>query len=240
MTRAIARPSKESYLFVEFHYGEDLATVARYTDEGRDSLGFTSTPLMKVTLVPNGGEFGERETRIELPLDAFTTRISDGLPHSPIFVKIEERTRGLIAGDEATVLTHFRGQVERAIRNYQGHGNMVAIQALAAKSRLDVSMGLQCNIYDEVRLFGPMSGLVQGSHDQLCEIDSVDGKEVTISTPNANITSPTSPGGNTERKTAIDSRFTSEVAMLRDTPGNRAGPAIPFGFRMRSVTRIRK
>ena len=199
MTRAIARPSKESYLFVEFHYGEDLATLVRYTDEGRDSIGFTSTPLMKVSLPPNGGEFGEREARIELPLDAFTDRISDGLPHSPTFVKIEERTRGLIAGDEATVLVLFRGQVERTIRNYHGRANMVAIQALSAKSRLDVPMGLQCNIYDEVRLFGPMSGLVQNDHDQTGEIASLDGKEVTISTPNGNVTSPTTPGGNNDR-----------------------------------------
>lgn len=199
MTRSITRSARESNLFVSFHYGTDLGTVRRYTDEGRDTIGFSSTPLMRVTLPANGGEFGEREARIELPLDDFTSRISDGLPHSPTYVVIEERTRGLIAGDEATVLTMFRGQVERAIRNYQGRSNIVALQALAAKSRLDVPMGIQCNIYDEVRLFGPMSGLVQGDHDQTGEIDSVDGKEVTIVTPNSNLTAPIAPGGTNDR-----------------------------------------
>jgi hypothetical protein len=196
---ALSRPEKESYLLVEFRHGEDRAEIERYTDFQRDTLGFTSTPLMEVDLPPAGGEFGERETRIVLPLDAFTDRLSDGLPHSPTFVKIEERTHGLIAGDEASVLVLFRGQIERAVRNYQGRTNMVAVKALPLKSRLDVRVGLQCNHYDEVRIFGPMSGLTQSAHDQTGQIASLDGKEVTITTPNPAITAPTAPGGNNDR-----------------------------------------
>jgi hypothetical protein len=197
--QAISRPEKESYLLVEFRYGTNRAQRARYTDFGRDVLEFSSTPTMKVDIPANGGEFGEREARIVLPTDAFTSRISDGLPHSPTFVIVEERTHGLAAGDEASVLVLFRGQVERAIRNYQGRTNQVALKALPLKSRLDVRLGLQCNIYDEVRLFGPLSGLTQSSHDQAGEIASVDGKEVTIVTPNGNLTAPTAPGGDNDR-----------------------------------------
>jgi hypothetical protein len=183
---------------VEFKYGADRASVARYTDWQQDILQFASTPLMEVDLPPNGGEFGEREARIVLPLDAFTDPLSDGLPHSPTFVKIEEQTHGLEAGDEATVLTLFRGQVERGIRNYQGRTSLVALKALPLKSRLDVKIGLQCNHYDEARLFGPMSGLVQSSFDQTGQIASINGKEVTIS-PNASIENPTAPGGTNDR-----------------------------------------
>ena len=197
--QSISRPEKESYLLVEFRHGAGRATIERYTDFGRDVLGFVSTPTMKVEIPPNGGEFGEREAKIVLPMDAFTARISDGLPHSPTFVVIEERTHGLAAGDEASVLVLFRGQVERAVRNYQGRTNQVALRALPLKSRLDVRLGIQCNIYDEVRLFGPLSGLTQSSHDVLGQIASIDGKEVTLDTPNASITAPAAPGGVNDR-----------------------------------------
>ena len=53
------------------------------------------------------------------------------------------------------------------------------------------------------------------------------------------MTAASSPTGKTAMNTALDSRITSEVAMLRETPGSRAGPAIPRGSRRRSVTRIR-
>jgi hypothetical protein len=199
VTQALARPEKESYLFVEFRYGAGQATIRRYTDWSQDVTGFSSTPLLEVDLVPNSGEFGERETRIVLPLDAFTDRLSDGLPHSPVYVRIEERTLGLTAGEAGTVLGLFRGRIERGIRNYQRRLNMVALQALPIKSRLDIPLGLQCNHYDEARLFGPMSGLSQSSHEKTGQIASVLGKTITISTPNGSITAPTSPGGNVDR-----------------------------------------
>lgn len=197
--RAIARPEKESYLLVEFRYGDGAASFARYTDWAQLTNGHTSVPTMEVDLPPNTGTFQEKEARVVLPLDAFTDRISDGLPHSPIFVRIEEYTLGLASGDEGSLLTHFRGRVERTIRNYQGRSNMVGVLALPAKSRLDVPLGFQCNHHDEARIFGPMSGLTQAAHEKNGQIAAIDGKEVTISTPASLITNPTAPGGNNTR-----------------------------------------
>jgi len=198
MTRALAKPEKESYLLVEFRHGEDAGSSERYTDFQQDTIGFTSTPLMEVDIPDNTGTFDETETKIILPIDAFTDRLSDGLPHSPTYVKIEERTQGFVSGDEASVLILFRGQVKRVIRNYQGRTNMVAIFAVPAKSRLNVPLGLQCNHHCERRLFSPGCGLLQVSFDQPGEIASIDGKEVTI-VANAAIESPTAPGGTNDR-----------------------------------------
>lgn len=199
MSRAVIRAEKESYSLVQFYHGEDAATIERYTDFERDVLGHTSTPLMQLEIPDNIGTFQEKECRIVLPLDDFTDRLSDGLPHSPVFVRIEQQIRGLVAGDEGTNLIPFRGRVERVTRNYQRRANLVAIQALLSKSRLEVPLGLQMNHHDEARIFGPMSGLVQATHDQTGEIASVDGTEVTISLPRTLITAPTAPGGTNAR-----------------------------------------
>ena len=197
--RALDRPERESYVLVEFFHGEDAAEIERYTDLERDIIGYTSTPLMKVELPDNVGGFQEKEARIVLPLDNFTHRLSDGHPHSPVFVRIEQQIRGLTAGESGTNLIPFRGRVERVTRNYQRRPNLIAIHALLAKSRLEVPLGLQMNHHDEARLFGPMSGVTQAAHEVTGEIASMDGKEVTIVTPDVNITNPTAPGGDNSR-----------------------------------------
>lgn len=199
MTDAIDRSEKESYLLVEFFHGEDATVPERYTDLERDFSNYVSTPLLEVEIPDNVGTFQEKEARIVLPLDDFTDRLSDGLPHSPVFVKVQQQIRGLTAGEAGTNLVLFRGRVERTIRNYQRRPNLVAIQALLAKSRLDVSLGLQMNHHDEARLFGPMSGLVQADHQQTGQIAAIDGKEITITTPRTGITNPTAPGGTNDR-----------------------------------------
>lgn len=198
MALAIDQASRESYLFVQFHHGEDQAQIERYTDWQQDVSGFKSTPLMEVEIPPNGGEFGEREGRVVLPLDTFTDRLSDDLPHSPVFLRIEERTLGLTAGEAGTVRVLARARVKRVTRNHQRRLGMVAAHFLGIKSRLDIPLGFQCNHYDEARLFGPMSGLTQSAFDVLGQIATIDGQEITISA-NAQITNPTAPGGDNNR-----------------------------------------
>ncbi len=199
MTRALARPEKEGYLLVDFFYGEGAASTARYTDLERDTIGYSSTPLLKVDLPDNSGTFGEKGAKIILPRDAFTDRFLDGPTQDPVFVRIEEQTRGLTAGEAGTNLVLFRGRVERVSHNYQRRAGMVAFTALTAKDRLDIPLGLQGNHHDEARIFGPMSGLVQSAHDQTGQIASLVGREITITTPNSPITAPTAPGGTNDR-----------------------------------------
>lgn len=200
MVKSLSRPEKESYLLVEFRFGDPAVPIfQRYTDWGQSVTNYPSEPTMEVSLSANTATFDQQESRIILPLDSFTDRISDGLPHSPTFVRVDEVTLGLTAGDQGSFRTLLRGRVVRFVRDFQGRNDSVALFVLSAKARLDVPLGLQCNHHDEFRLFGPGSGLSQATFQRTGQIAAIDGKEVTISTPNLLITAPTSPGGNVDR-----------------------------------------
>src|SRR5688572_2489670 len=196
MALASGRPEKESYLLVTFRHG-DPDVFERYTDWTQENLGHVSTPSMEVEIPENTGTFDERECRILLPLDDFTSVASSGRPHSPIYVTVEETTAGLFAGDAGSTRTLFIGRVVRASKNWQGRADTAAFFALPAKSRLKRSMGLQCNHHCIWQLFGPgcRGGTFQASaFRRPGQIASVDGQEITIM-PDASIENPATPGG---------------------------------------------
>jgi hypothetical protein len=202
MPSGISRPEKEGYLLVQFQYGDPLTwQYAYYTDWGQDTAGYISTPGMEVDVPENVGTMDEREARIVLPVDAFTGPLSSGLPHSPIFIKVTEVTVGLFSGDATHELVTFNGRVSRAIKNFEGMADAVAMFATPAKSRLDVSMGDQCNhtcIWALFRGGCGTDGLLESSHHVFAEIAAIDGQVVTA-VPNAALTSLVSPGGNVDR-----------------------------------------
>ncbi len=182
MVKAEARAEKESFLLVQFFSGANLLTQNRYTDLDQDFLGHATEPRMAVTIPANEGTFTKRELRIVLPTDVFTSRVSSGVPHSPIFVIIEEVTQGLFTGDQNSQQILYRGRVVRTIRNFQGRKDKVAFFALPQKSRLDVAMGLPANHHCAWTLFHGGCAVVESSFDENVESDSVDGQEVTITT----------------------------------------------------------
>ena len=203
MANAIDRPERESYLLVTFQYGDSISpSFKMYTDWTQDQLGHTSVPALEVELVENGATFDEREVKVAMPVvDDFTRSISNGEPHSPTWVFIDEVTAGLFAGDSGSQRRVFVGRVMRTIKNFDQNPDVAVFFCQNIKSRLDVPMGMQCNHHCDFRLFGPgcnAGGLVAASHEVFGEIATIDGNEVTVSA-NALITSPTSPGGNVDR-----------------------------------------
>lgn len=180
MVKAEARPERESFVLVSFFYGTNLAMQSRYTDLDQPYPGFTSEPRMSLSIPENDGIFSKRQLRVILPLDVFTTRASDGTPHSPIFIIVEEVTQGLFPGDQNTQRVLFRGRVHSATRNYQGKANVAAFLCDTQKVRLDVAMGLPCDHHCAWTLFKGGCGAVEVDFDIITEIDSVDGQEVTI------------------------------------------------------------
>jgi len=180
MVTAESRPEKEGYVLVQFFYGANLATQARYTDWDQPILGYTSEPRMALSIPENEGTFDRRELRIILPIDDFTGTAVSGSPHSPIFVIVEEATQGLFSGDQNSQKVLYRGRVVRTIKNFQGRANSAAFFCLPQKSRLDVTLGLPCNHHCAWTLFKGGCGASQISFQELTEIDSVDGNEVTI------------------------------------------------------------
>lgn len=189
MVKAATRPEKESYVLVDFHHGTDALTVEKYTDFTSNFEGYLSTPAMEVTLPENTGSLESKEIRIVLPQDIFSTRASNGLPHSPIFVKVQEITFGLAPGDIGSLLTVFHGRVMKTIRNFQGSSGVVAFFADPIKARLDIKMGLLCNPHCVWTLFGRGCSIgVPGGPDianfmRNVEITARDGKHVTITNP---------------------------------------------------------
>jgi hypothetical protein len=199
MTTASGSPEKESFILVTFRYGDPSdPDFAKYAAWNRAFEDFAATPEMDVEIPDNTGTFDEKEVRILLGVDDFTGPVSSGLPHSPMFLKIEEVTAGMFPGDAGSRKILYRGRITRTIRNFQGRNDTVAFFSLPIKSRIDVPMGLQCNHHCAWRLFGRGCGLVETSHDQTGQIASMDGKEITISA-NAGITAPIAPGGDNTR-----------------------------------------
>lgn len=188
MTHAYAQPEKESFCLVTFQYGDpDLPTFVRYTDWTEDYVGgFAGTPAMKVTIPENSGTFEERPLKIQLPMDAFTTIASNLLPHSPIFVTVQEISRALSGGPEALSLIAFRGRVTKTIRNADGKSNSVLFNALPIKSRLEQPLGLSCNHHCPWTLYDRGCQLNILSFQVGATLTAIDGKRVT--TASASIT----------------------------------------------------
>lgn len=200
MTNAQQSPEKNSYLLVVIRHGDPLAPIfERYTDFAAEVEGHASVPGMEVQIPDNNGTFDKTELKMLLPLDDFTDEVSSGLPHSPMFLQIDEVTLPTFIGESGSRRILYKGRVTRTIRNYQGRGNAVAFFALPAKSRLDVPMGLQCNHHCYARLFSPLCGLNISSFQEFGQIAAMDGKVITITTPNPALMSPTSPGGRVDR-----------------------------------------
>jgi hypothetical protein len=200
VAKAIHQSEKESYQLVTFQYGDPASPLtALYTDWAQAvEGGYVSVPGMEIDLPPNHGTFQESKLVITLPLegDAFVNRASKVLPHSPIYVRVDDVTKGTRVGDSASVLTFFRGRVVRSIRNKDGKPDLAAFECLTRKARLEAALGLSCNSHCTWGLFGPgcrVAGLTQGPHDQLVTLSAATGKVGTITT--AVFTAPTSPGG---------------------------------------------
>jgi len=184
MGKALDNYEKESYLLVTFYHGTNATTIERYTDWQQSVSSAVSTPKMAVRIPENTGTFEEKEMRILLPDDPFVTRLANGLQHSPVFVKIVEVTQTLVTGGQNTELVLYRGRLQRSIGNYQGRSKTVGLFFLPAKSKLQIALGIPCNHHCPWTLFGRGCQLVKSSFDVVGEIDSVDGKIITVTTAN--------------------------------------------------------
>jgi len=174
--------NKRGFLLVEFRHGDGASVRELYTNYQQDVSGHTSTPNMEVSLPPNDGVLGNRELRVVLPSDSFVDRLSNGLRHSPVFVRVRELTEGVDLSDVSIEMTLFRGRVMRSVRNFQGVSGRVALfsQTRKAENRLDIRMGLACNHHCVATLFGPLCQLDIDNFAVMGHIDSVDGKEIIV------------------------------------------------------------
>jgi hypothetical protein len=141
---AISQSAKESFILVTFTYGDpDDLSYAYYTNRSESYGIYAPMPAIEVELPPNTGVFGDDLCTIRMASDAFSDRLTDGMPTSRTQVQVEEITLSLEIGGAALRKLLFRGQVTSTIRNYQGRAGSRAIKAKSKKVFLNVKMGLQ-------------------------------------------------------------------------------------------------
>jgi len=190
MSRAIDLSNKKSYVLVKFTYGpfaagdpnfSDGPTKAAYTNWSSDISGnpdFVSTPNMEVVLPENSGTLDEKAVKIKLPRDPFTNLISSGVPMSPLFAEIWEKTLPINPGDSVTSLKVFSGRVYLATRNPNGKREVVEISSFHPKSKLKVSLSFPAN-HQCCWIFG--EGECQlARHSKVADIVSIDDKTITV------------------------------------------------------------
>lgn len=121
------------------------------TDVGSGGLTYQSTPKMQVKPIRDSGVMEDKPCTLVLPLDGFTSDLSSGEPHAPVYVQVKER----LDGDTDTVVkTRYVGKVDLVTRNYQKKVDLVGIECRSWKSYLQGSGGLtaehQCiwTVYD--------------------------------------------------------------------------------------------
>lgn len=184
MSTAQDTPEKSSYLLLSIFHGENQATIERYTDLPYHFLGHTSTPEMEVSIPKNSGALDAEEMEIDLPLDVFTTNLSNGLPHSPCYIQLTEVTDSETTGVASDQRRFWAGRIMRSIRNPEGRSDSVKLFVLSRKGRLKIAMGISCMHECPWSLFGYgcKEGISIDDFDEFGTIASVDGKLVTVNT----------------------------------------------------------
>jgi hypothetical protein len=184
MSRALDQAQKKGYALVRFTYGDPAdPTKAAYTNWTEDVNGspvFASTSAMEIEIPANNGTLEEAELTVRLPLDSFTEAVTSGLPHSPIFVEVWDKTVPTDLADSTTTLKPFTGRVMAAVRYPDGKNNVVELTAHSYKLLLDVPLGIpathQCqNTFTkgacQVTPDDQLSGLT---------ISLIEGKKITV------------------------------------------------------------
>lgn len=147
---AVQQPAKKSYCAVRFSYGDAFSSTALYTNWSKDAEisgvtgTFVSQPNMDISLPTVSGTLTEEELRLEMPIDDFLDRLTDGMPHSPCLVRVWRFTEA--DGVNSSLLQVFIGRVSHTVRNLNHRKERVQIRAANIKKRLNISLGIVTNL----------------------------------------------------------------------------------------------
>lgn len=144
---AIDQSNKRSFTLVKFTFGDPAApTVLRFVNVAADVTGsdgvFLAKPDMGVNIDMFTGVFDEKPVKIGLDKrsDSFFDDISNGEPHSPIFVEIWELIESVDGADDEFKL--FSGRVARVSDNFRGKQNQIQIECRTWKGKVDIPLGV--------------------------------------------------------------------------------------------------
>lgn len=144
---AINQSNKRSFTLVKFTFGDPAApTVKRFANVAADVTGsdgvFLAKPDMAVIIDMFTGVFDEKPLKIRLDKssDSFFDDISNGEPHSPIFVEIWELIESVDGTDDELKL--FSGRIAKVFDNFQGKQNQIQIECRTWKGKIDIPLGV--------------------------------------------------------------------------------------------------
>lgn len=148
MTEALTKPSKLSYVLVEFKFGADDAfEYYRITDKSSAVQMFghqwDSVSDFKITLPVDVGTLGDAQAEMEMRLTpGFLTDISSEDVSSLVRVSVLEVVDSELPGSQPYVCFLYRGNLAQAFRNPGGHSESVKLVLSRELSRLQYPLGI--------------------------------------------------------------------------------------------------
>ena len=141
---SLSASSKDYALLLELQYGDsDSPLYARYTNYTKSIsyLGatFSATKGLAIRLPENTGTLDEKPVEIDLPLVGFIDTLTKGYRHSPVFVKIYERT---LTDSTETVRTRFLGRLRTSTRCPGGKQSLASLECVSWKALLDSAVSM--------------------------------------------------------------------------------------------------
>lgn len=134
---------KDYYNLLALTYGENASLFKGFTDwtKSLNHLGklFDTTTTMEVRLPENKGTIDENPLEVDLPMIGFIDTLTNGEPHSPVFVTLTEKSTSTAAILETT--EQFVGKLIQSRRNPEGKTGMATLEFVSWKSLMDISMG---------------------------------------------------------------------------------------------------
>lgn len=140
-----SQATKESAWLVRFDYQTGPTLYTDWTaDLSVDGSIYQSVPSLDIDFSPQTGVLDEGSTRIEMPLDSFTSFLSNGEEKPRIEVTITELVMGSGSTDP---WIHYLGDVHSSIRNPRGRPNLVRLQCKTIKSRMEAPLGIEADSF---------------------------------------------------------------------------------------------
>lgn len=182
----IQKPQKQSFLLVEFLYGDPRSpTYSRFTDQSSDvdALGvrWTAVPDMEVRVPSNIGTLADKQLELEMKLQSgFLTDVSGGEPHSPVVVTVREMSIATDDGSGPQIITLFAGRLINTRRNPASRTESVRLIAVHSKARLAIALGMPANHHCVWTFTGRGCAVSPVALAETGTITSIIGKVATI------------------------------------------------------------
>lgn len=188
MNEALRNTAKRGVLLVEFRYGDAASpSYFRVTDSNvRLSIlgaNWEADPKMELDLAPYTMGLAERPFVVTLSRGSllFADDISSGRAFSATVVTVMEYTfTDNLGGGDTELLYLGRGEMSRATRNPRGRTDLVSVEVLGPKSRLQLPVGLQANSSCTNSLGDDLCGIDVPAAGRAATLTAISGLDVTI------------------------------------------------------------